>query len=176
MSAVWNKRTDEYGGGAETDPLPTGNYPCHPQGHGPDMPILFRIAVDHIFEGGRTIEETIPLLKLLEEEGVDAFDIDAGSYEMIDYIFPPAYLGDACMAYVCEETRKHVGVPILNAGNHTPETAVELIESGNADFVMFGRQLIADPDTPNKIKAGRREDVRPCIRCNEECVGRSSLA
>ena len=173
MSAVWNKRTDEYGGSAENrSRFPREIIRAIRKATGPDMPILFRIAVDHIFEGGRTIEETIPLLKLLEEEGVDAFDIDAGSYEMIDYIFPPAYLGDACMAYVCEETRKHVGVPILNAGNHTPETAVELIESGNADFVMFGRQLIADPDTPNKIKAGRREDVRPCIRCNEECVGR----
>ncbi|HHX36785.1 MAG TPA: FAD-dependent oxidoreductase [Clostridiaceae bacterium] len=173
MSEVWNKRTDEYGGSAENrSRFPREIVRAIRKATGPDMPILFRIAVDHIFEGGRTIEETIPLLKLLEEEGVDAFDIDAGSYEMIDYIFPPAYLGDACMAYVCEETRKHVSVPILNAGNHTPETAVELLDSGNADFVMFGRPLIADPDMPNKIKAGRREDVRPCIRCNEECVGR----
>lgn len=78
-------------------------------------------------------------MKILEKAGVDAFDVDAGSYETIDYIFPPAYLGDACMAYVTEAARKAVSVPILNAGNHTPETAAKLIESGNADFVMFGR-------------------------------------
>lgn len=52
------------------------------------------------------------------------------------------------------------------------ETAVDLLESGNADIISFGRQLIADPQFPNKLKAGHREDVRPCIICNEECIGR----
>ena len=60
---------------------------------GADVPILFRISLDHRFEGGRTIEDSLKLLKLLEEEGVDAFDIDAGCYETLDYIFPPSYLG-----------------------------------------------------------------------------------
>jgi len=36
----------------------------------------------------------------------------------------------------------------------------------------MGRPLIADPELPNKLKKGRREDVRPCLRCNEECIGR----
>ena len=37
---------------------------------------------------------------------------------------------------------------------------------------MLGRQLIADPDMPNKILEGKREDVRPCLFCNQICVGR----
>jgi NADPH-dependent 2,4-dienoyl-CoA reductase/sulfur reductase-like enzyme len=37
---------------------------------------------------------------------------------------------------------------------------------------MFGRPLIADPELPMKLMQGRREDVRPCMRCNEDCVGR----
>ncbi len=119
------------------------------------MPILFRMAVKHNFEGGRTFEETIPLMQELEKAGVDALDIDSGSYENIDYIFPPAYLGDACMADVCEVARKAVKIPLLNAGNHTPETAVQLIESGNADFVLMGRPLIAEPEMANKILTDR---------------------
>ena len=173
MSPVWNKRTDEYGGSDENRArFPREIIRAIRKSVGPDTPIIFRIAIDHRFEGGRTLEDSMPLIRLLEEEGVDALDIDSGSYETIDYIFPPSYLGDACMAYVCETARKNVKIPLLNAGNHTPETAVKLIESGNADFVMFGRQLIADPEFPMKLMQGRREDVRPCIRCNEECVGR----
>ena len=76
------------------------------------------------------------------------------------------------MAYVCEEARKNVHVPLLNAGAHNPDTALALIESGNADFVMMGRAMIADPELPNKLLEGRREDVRPCLRCNEYCIGR----
>ena len=112
------------------------------------------------------------LIELLEEEGVDALDIDAGCYETLDYIFPPSYLGESCMSYVCEEARKHVHIPLLNAGTHNPDTALKLIESGNADFAMMGRALIADPNLPNKLLEGRIEDVRPCLRCNEYCIGR----
>lgn len=173
MSAVWNKRTDEYGGDIEgrarfaIEIIETIRSVA-----GPTFPIIFRISLDHRFEGGRTLEESMKLLEILEKAGVDAFDIDAGCYESMDYIFPTTYLGDACMAYVCEEARKHVSVPLINTGNHTMETAIDLLESGNADMVQFGRQLIADPEFPNKLKQNRREDVRPCLLCNEECIGR----
>jgi 2,4-dienoyl-CoA reductase-like NADH-dependent reductase (Old Yellow Enzyme family) len=48
---------------------------------GPDLPVLFRIACKHHFKGGRTLEDTMPLLKMLEQAGVDALDVDSGSYE-----------------------------------------------------------------------------------------------
>ncbi len=173
MSAVWNKRNDEYGGTPEKRMrFAVEIVKSIRDAVGPDMPILFRIACKHHFEGGRTLEETLPLLKTLEDAGVDALDVDSGSYESIEYIFPPSYLGDACMSDVCEGARKVVKIPIMNAGNHTPETGVKLIESGNADFVMMGRPLIADPHLPNKVLEGRRNEVRPCIRCNEDCIGR----
>jgi len=173
MSPIWNKREDEYGGTMEKRmKFPVDIVHSIREAIGPDMPILFRISVDHRFNGGRTLEESMEMLKVLEAAGVDALDIDAGSYETIDYIFPPTYLGDACMDYVCEPARQAVSIPILNSGSHTPESAVNLISSGNADFVMFGRPLIADPELPNKLLENRREDVRPCIRCNEDCIGR----
>ncbi|RAK11776.1 2,4-dienoyl-CoA reductase-like NADH-dependent reductase (Old Yellow Enzyme family) [Halanaerobium saccharolyticum] len=173
MSPVWNKRTDEYGGSPEKRArFPREIIRSIREAVGEEMPILFRISLDHRFEGGRTLEESMKLIKLLEAEGIDAIDIDAGCYETIDYIFPPAYLGDACMDYVCEPAREAVDIPILNSGNHTPETAVNLLESGNADFVMFGRPLIAEPELANKLAENKREEVRPCIRCNQECIGR----
>jgi len=98
MSPVWNKRNDEYGGSDENRArFPREIIRAIRSGIGTDMPIIFRISLDHRFKGGRTLEDSMPLIKLLEEEGVDAFDIDAGSYETIDYIFPTSYLGDACM-------------------------------------------------------------------------------
>ncbi|OMF06928.1 NADH:flavin oxidoreductase [Paenibacillus amylolyticus] len=173
MSPIWNKREDEYGGTTEKRMrFAIEIVQAIRQAVGPDMPILFRMALDHRFEGGRTVEDSLEMLQFLERAGVDAVDIDAGSYERIDYIFPPAYLGDACMDYICEPARQVVNIPILNSGSHTPESAVRLIESGNADFVMFGRALIADAELPNKLRDNVREDIRPCIRCNEECIGR----
>ena len=173
MSPVWNKRTDEYGGSPENCArFPKEIIQAIKSVVGNSMPVIFRISLDHRFEGGRTMEDSLKLLKVLEDAGVDAFDIDAGCYETLDYIFPPSYLGEACMEYVCAEARKTVHVPLINAGTHNPDTALALIESGNADFVNMGRALIADPELPKKLLEGRPEDVRPCLRCNEYCIGR----
>ena len=173
LSEVWNKRTDKYGGSFENRcRFALEAVDAIRSVVGPRFPITFRISLDHRFPGGRTIEESMKILDVLDRSGIDAFDVDAGCYETEDYIFPSRYNGEACMAYVCAEARKHTGKPIINAGNHSMETAVELLRSGNADMIQFGRQSIADPAFPNKLKKGQREDVRPCIICNEECIGR----
>ena len=173
MSEIWNHRKDQYGGSFENRcRFAMETVDAIRSVVGPDFPITYRISLDHRFPGGRTIEESMKILDVLDKCGIDAFDIDAACYETMDYIFPTRYTGEACMAYVCEEARKHLTKPIINTGNHSMESAVELIESGNADIAQFGRQSIADPQFANKLREGRREDVRPCIVCNEECIGR----
>ena len=173
MSEIWNRRTDKYGGSFENRCRFTmETVDAIRSVVGPKVPITYRISLDHGFPGGRTIEESMKILDVLDKSGIDAFDIDSGCYETMDYIFPTRYVGEACMAYVCEEARKHLTKPIINTGSHSMESAVELLQSGNADMVQFGRQSIADPQFANKLREGRREDVRPCIVCNEECIGR----
>ena len=173
LSPVWNKRDDEYGGSPEKNArFAKDIYHAIRDTVGPDVPILFRISLDHRFEGGRDLDYSMKILQELEKEGIDAFDVDAGCYETLDYIFPPSYLGESCMSYVCEYARKAVSVPLINAGTHNPDSALALIESGNADFASFGRALIADPELPRKLLEDRAEDIRPCLRCNEYCIGR----
>lgn len=173
MSEIWNHRKDQYGGSFENRcRFAMETVDAIRSVVGPDFPITYRISLDHRFPGGRTIEESMKILDVLDKCGIDAFDIDAACYETMDYIFPTRYTGEACMAYVCEEARKHITHPIINTGNHSMESAVALLESGNADIAQFGRQSIADPQFANKLREGRREDVRPCIVCNEECIGR----
>lgn len=173
LSELWNKREDEYGGTPENRArFAIEILQAVKAGAGKDMPVIYRISLDHRIPGGRTLEDSKVLLRILGENGVDAFDVDCGCYEHPDFVYPTFYRGDACMEYVCDTAREATDKPIMNAGNHTPETAVRLIESGKADFAMFGRPLIADPELPKKLMDNRVEDVRPCIRCNEECIGR----
>lgn len=174
MTEVWNSRTDEYGGSLENRMrFPLEMVQAIRNGVGAGFPIIFRITCDQRYpgKGGRTIESTIPMLKMLVDGGVDALDVDAGVYESVDYIFPPYYLGDSCMRYVAAEVRKAgITVPLLNAGNYTYETAADTIDAGDAEIINFGRQLLADPMFPNKVLHGQEDDIRPCIRCNEYCV------
>ena len=47
---------------------------------------------------------------------------------------------------------------------------VDVLEKGMADIIGLARPLLADPEIPKKIYAGRIDDVRICISCNE-CFG-----
>ncbi len=173
ISPIWNHRTDDYGGTPKKNArFALDIVDAIHRGAGDDFPVIFRLSMDHRIPGGRTLEDSKVLLKVLDEHGVDAFDVDAGCYETIKYVYPPMYIGEACMEYVCRAAREATDKPLLNAGSHTPESAVKMIEGGDADFVIFGRQLIADPEIGNKLLEERPEDVRPCMRCNEECIGR----
>jgi 2,4-dienoyl-CoA reductase-like NADH-dependent reductase (Old Yellow Enzyme family)/thioredoxin reductase len=172
-SAVWNQRTDEYGGSPENRArFASEAIEAIKSVVGDKLPIIYRIALEHRFPGGREISEGIELMKFLEKAGVDAFNVDVGAYEAMDYVFPPSYIGEGCMTYVCSYAREAVNVPILTAGSLNPDNALELIESGTVDMVNFGRALLADPQLPVKLMANHPEDVRPCLRCNEFCIGR----
>ncbi|NLV37407.1 MAG: FAD-dependent oxidoreductase [Clostridiaceae bacterium] len=173
MTPIWNKREDEYGGSFENRMrLVTEIYHAIRSEVGEDYPILIRMAATHDFPGGRTIEEGIEIVKYLERLGIDAFDIDVGSYEHKQWIVPSIYAGEACMLDYAAKIKEAVNVPVLNAGTFTPESAEKALADGKCDIVMFGRQMIADPDMPNKLLDGEGEDVRPCLYCNQVCVGR----
>lgn len=172
MTPLWNRRTDEYGGSFENRMrFITECYYAIRNAAGPDFPIIVRMATEHRIEGGRTLEEGIEIVEYLEGLGVDAFDLDLGCYDDRMWLSPTFYNGPSCMAEAVSAVKKHIKVPILNSGTHTPDTAVEVLEKGYVDFIMMGRPLIADPDLPDKLFRGRSEDVRPCLFCNE-CSGR----
>lgn len=171
ISPQWNIRTDEYGGELENRMrMPKELISSIRATVGPSIPIIFRISVDHKYPGGRTLEDTEEILKALEPV-VDAFDVDFGAYESIDYMFPSYYMGSACSVDLAKAVRK-MGIqkPIMNAGNHTPDSALEFVRNGTLDAVMFGRSMLADPELPNKLREDRDKEVKPCIRCNEFCL------
>ena len=59
--------------------------------------------------------------------------------------------------------------PVICPNFHTPELARRAIAEGQVDMVSMSRQLIADPDWPNKVREGREDRINKCIRCNS-CI------
>jgi hypothetical protein len=47
------------------------------------------------------------------------------------------------------------------------ETAEEVVKSGQSDMISLGRQSIADPFWPVKVKEGRVNDIVKCVRCQQ---------
>lgn len=172
MSEVWNHRDDAYGGDFEGRMrLPVEIVHAVREAVGADVPVSFRLSMAHGFDGGRTLEDGQAIARRLVEAGIDVLEPDLGSYEAMDYVFPPYYLGDAPMVSAAEAARQVVDVPVVAVGNLTPEGAEAVLADGVADFAAIGRGLIADPAWGEKLAAGARERLRPCIRCNQMCIG-----
>lgn len=172
MSSQWNLRTDEYGGNFENRMRFLTEAYHAIRKNAPGMPIVVQIALEHKYEGGRTIEEGIQIAKYIEKMGADAILVDVGAYENKQWTCPSPYQGDASMLYAAKILRENISIPLLNVGTYTPETAAKAVEEGYVDITVVGRGLIADPDFANKIREGCEEDIRPCLSCNQYCVKR----
>jgi 2,4-dienoyl-CoA reductase-like NADH-dependent reductase (Old Yellow Enzyme family) len=67
----------------------------------------------------------------------------------------------------------NLGLPrLLNGRFRTLEEVEQVLREGAADIVSMVRAHIADPDIVAKSAAGHPERVRPCIACNQGCIGR----
>ena len=124
-------------------------------------------------EKGRDIEEGIEAAKLLEKYGYDALDVDAGTYDAWWWNHPPMYMEKAPYRKFAKIVKENVSIPVLMAGRvDNPDTALDCVENGICDIVSLGRPSLADPDIVKKIRTGKTERIRPCISCQEGCMGR----
>ena len=80
MSSYSNKRFDKYGGNLTNRMrLPLEIIANIRKKCGDDFPIQFRISADEMVPAGRTIEDTKAQVRMLEEAGVDSFDVTVGT-------------------------------------------------------------------------------------------------
>lgn len=124
-------------------------------------------------EKGRDIPEGKEAAKLLVSYGYDALDVDVGSYDSWWWSHPPMYQEKGLYRPFCKIMKETVDVPIICAGRmDSPDMALEAITDETCDMISLGRPLLADPDYVNKLRAGRLDEIRPCISCQEGCMGR----
>jgi 2,4-dienoyl-CoA reductase-like NADH-dependent reductase (Old Yellow Enzyme family)/thioredoxin reductase len=174
MSTYTNKRTDEYGGCLQNRlRFPREVIEDVRAKVGPDFPILFRISADEVRPGGREISETRVIARTLESWGVDALHVSSGVYGNHG-IVSPMVIPHAWTAGLAEEVKKIVSIPVITVNRiNDPQMADLLLEMGKADFVAMGRGSLADPELPNKARAGDFSGIRYCIGCMEGCTGKA---
>ncbi|UWG98878.1 FAD-dependent oxidoreductase [Dehalobacter sp. DCM] len=135
---------------------------------GPGFPIEIRISGSECYDGGFGLEEGIAIAKQLEGH-VDLIHVSAGNHE-IEEVFavthPSMFLEDGVNVKYAAEIKKHVKTAVATVGAlNNAELMEEIIASGQADVVEMARQLLADPDFPNKVRTGNEDKARKCMRC-----------
>ena len=173
LSPLTNNRTDEFGGCAENRArFAKIIMEKTRKAVGPFFPIIVRISADEFLKGGNTLEDSIELLSYFVEEA-DVINVSAGLVDSIHLQIDANYLPDGWKAdLLARPIKEKFGKPVITSGNiRDPEIANDIIASGKADFIGMGRQFIADPQWPNKVKYGKEDEIRKCISCNVGCAG-----
>ncbi len=135
---------------------------------GPAFPILFKLSAEDRLPGGLGLDDTLTVGRWLEEAGVDALIVSAGTYGSFEWIVQPLAMPQACLRAYAARFSAALTIAIVAVGRVTdPATAEDIVARGDATLVAMGRALLADPDLPAKARAGRGDAVRPCITCND---------
>lgn len=171
LAARVNDRDDEWGGSATRRmrfAVETVRRTRETVGEG--FPIVYRISLLDLVEGGQTWEETLELAHLLEDAGVSVLNTGIGWHEArIPTIITQVPRG--AWAWTTRRLKEAVGVPVCASNRiNTPELADQLIADGTSDLVSMARPLLADADFVAKAAAGRADEINTCIACNQACL------
>ncbi len=165
LSPLANKRQDEYGGSVqnrarflvETIQAVRGEL-------GRDFPVWCRLnGMEAGEEGGLKLVEAEQVARLAEGAGADAVSVSAFGFGKEATVNMPDIPGS--LLPLADVIKKAVKLPVIAVGRITPDAGEKALKEGRADFIAMGRQLIADPELPNKAAAGRVVDIAPCIGC-----------
>lgn len=135
-----------------------------------------RISGAELDDTGLSQDEVAQACAALADD-FDYFSVVAGTSATLGgsvHITAPMGLEHGYVAPFAASVRKACGKPVIVTGRvNQPQVAEEIIARGDADLCGMTRALICDPQMPSKVYAGKLDDIRACIGCNQACIGRA---
>ncbi|MGH7979670.1 MAG: FAD-dependent oxidoreductase [Limisphaerales bacterium] len=135
--------------------------------------LIVRMSGDDLMPDSTTRSETLTLARAIKAAGADALNIGIGWHEskvptVASIVAPGAF------ANVAGDIRAAAAIPVLAANRiHTADTAKEILERGQADFIASARPWLADPEWGRKVLENERRALNRCIACNQACLDRT---
>ncbi len=138
---------------------------------GRGFPVEIRISGTEILPGGYGVEEGCRIAEQLDGHA----DIISVSVSAADTMNPESFSRTHLSMFYPQGHHAEVSAEIKKHGKHAlggvaggvsdPWIMEETRETGKADIICMARQLNCDPDLPNKVRTGRVEEIRRCLRC-----------
>ncbi len=194
LSPFYNKRKDAYGGSLENRArVVTQIIREIKKRIGQDFPVT--VIINGLEVGRLigvkdsdclTPTDALKIARLLQEAGADALQVrsswlgrNISSWLPEQFCYPeppiplPAFPKEYDMSHkgvgvnlrLAAMMKKAISIPIITVGRLNPDLGEQVLREGTADFIAMTRRLIADHDYPNKVAAGRLDDITPCIAC-----------
>ncbi len=174
-SPAVNRRTDEYGCDTFENRIRFADelISAVRQRIGTGMAIEIRMSGDEIYPEGVHAEDGIRFVKALQDK-IDMVHISAGSMydpRTMDYTIQSTYMPRPTNLHIAAKYKAAgLKIPVVSVGSHNIESAEKAVAEGQCDMVAMIRAFLADPQQLVKAKAGKVDEIRPCLRCNV-CTG-----
>lgn len=199
LSPYWNKRQDIYGGSIENRARIVVEIIKEIKKRlGTDFPVttlINAIEIGQIINVNDneclTTEDGLQIALALQKAGANAIQVrnhwlgyHLGGFLPDQLFYPEApiplesfpkeyYLKDrgrGANIKLCRALKEVLSIPVIAVGGIDARLGERVITEGKADFIAMTRNLLADPDYPNKVFSGRIDDVAPCTSCCT-CLG-----
>jgi mycofactocin system FadH/OYE family oxidoreductase 2 len=175
LSPYFNRRADEYGGSAENRMrIVLEVLRSVRQAAGDDYPVGVRLSLDELIPGGYTLDDAKTFVAAFTGAGlVDYISGDIGSWMSIPLMVAPMAVPLGYATYAVSAIKEMVDIPVIAFGRiNDPYQAETVLADGHADMIGMARQLLCDPEFVAKAKQGRADEIRVCVACNQECIGK----
>ena len=182
LSPASNVRADAYGGSEDNRlRFPLQVLDAVRKAMGPGFPVGIRISAEEFLPEGLALEDMQRIVpKIVAAVPVDFVNVSHSAYhasyslatQMADMHF-----SRAAFRYLpagVKQAVPHLPVFAVCRFNRL-ELAEAILAAGEADLVGMARAHIADPMLLTKARAGRLDAIRPCIACNQGCIGMVEL-
>lgn len=135
---------------------------------GPEFIVGVRMVADEDWDQGLSREEGVEIARRLIASGtIDFLNLIRGHIETdaaLSKVIPIQGMRSGPHLDFCGEVRQATGFPVFHAARIADvATARHAIAEGKLDLVGMTRAHIADPHIVAKIRAGREEEIRPCV-------------
>lgn len=175
LSPFSNHRTDEYGGSLENRMRIVVRVIDAVRAEvGPDYLVGMNLQGHDFSPGGLEVGDAQQIAAAIAATGkIDYICVKAATYNEAHQNVPDMQHPKRIWESLAAAVKEVVDVPVIAVGRiNDPRDAADILSLGHADMVAMTRQQIADPETVNKMKAGRLDEIRRCIGCNQGCIDR----
>jgi 2,4-dienoyl-CoA reductase-like NADH-dependent reductase (Old Yellow Enzyme family) len=177
MSHRINWRTDEYGGTLENRMRIVAEALQEVrEAAGDGIAVGVRTSIAHAIPTDPNdfgFEDSLACMQYLAERKlIDYVSLMTGSHWSMALTLPPMTKPRPQISEQAAKFRDALSIPVTVAGRIRTATEAEaMLKAGQADLVAMARTWIAEPDWFRKLEEDREDEIRPCMTCNQGCLG-----
>ena len=181
LSPLTNLRTDQWGGSLENrSRFLMEIYRNMRAKVGPGFPLGIKINSADFQRGAFTEEESMTVIQMLDEAGMDLIEVSGGTYERAAMMGTQKESTKKREAYFMEfivKVSDKITTPLmLTGGFRTVDTMTKAISNGELDFVGLGRPFCIFPNVAKDLMSGAMTDCSvPDLLTGVDKIDRSGM-